>query len=210
MHIGPGPVHYRTQSVRVSGKDQMRRTSGGDRRVQRTRAGLHRAMMALLHEKAYDDIVVKEILAHADVARSTFYAHFRDKDDLLDSGIREVLDAEAPAQSARSVGEVLGFSLPLFEHIQRHRAAASGPVDPERLAVVHERLRRELVERLNTDLGNGGWRDEELRVPPRLVAEHIAATFLLVLRFWLSSGRKVPAREANALFLALTVPLLRA
>ena len=71
----------------------------GDRRVQRTRGLLRGALASLIHEKAYDAIAVKEILARANVGRSTFYAHFRDKDELLDSGINEMLRA-SPAVSA--------------------------------------------------------------------------------------------------------------
>lgn len=54
-----------------------------DRRVRRTRANLHRALIELMVERDYDRISVRDILDRADTGRSTFYAHFRDKDDLL-------------------------------------------------------------------------------------------------------------------------------
>lgn len=54
-----------------------------DRRVRRTRRLLHRALIELMLERDYDRITVRDILARSDVGRSTFYAHFRDKDDLL-------------------------------------------------------------------------------------------------------------------------------
>ncbi|BDT93411.1 TetR family transcriptional regulator [Nocardia sputorum] len=54
-----------------------------DRRVRRTRAMLHRALIELMIERSYDRITVRDILDRADVGRSTFYAHYRDKDDLL-------------------------------------------------------------------------------------------------------------------------------
>ena len=58
---------------------------GTDRRIERTKRLLHGALGSLIHQKSYDDIVVKEILARANVGRSTFYTHFRDKDELLES-----------------------------------------------------------------------------------------------------------------------------
>ena len=59
-----------------------------DRRVQRTRRLLHKALMSLILEKKYESITVQEILDRADVGRSTSYMHFQDKDELLFSGFQ--------------------------------------------------------------------------------------------------------------------------
>ncbi len=56
-----------------------------DRRVQRTRRLLQEACIDLILEKGYSEVTVQDVLDRADVGRSTFYAHFRDKDDLLAS-----------------------------------------------------------------------------------------------------------------------------
>jgi AcrR family transcriptional regulator len=61
------------------------------RRIQKTQNLLREALVSLIHEKNYDAIVVKEILDRANVGRSTFYTHFRDKDELLVSGIHDML-----------------------------------------------------------------------------------------------------------------------
>ncbi|WP_330233680.1 TetR/AcrR family transcriptional regulator [Nocardia sp. NBC_00508] len=58
-------------------------TDSTDRRVRRTRTSLHQALIELMLDRAYDRITVRDILDRADVGRSTFYAHYRDKDDLL-------------------------------------------------------------------------------------------------------------------------------
>ena len=62
-----------------------------DRRVQRTRQLLNRALMELIVEKGYDSVTVQDIIDRANLGRSTFYAHYQDKDDLLFSGIDEVV-----------------------------------------------------------------------------------------------------------------------
>jgi AcrR family transcriptional regulator len=59
--------------------------------------------MSLISEKAYDAIVVKEILDRANIGRTTFYTHFRDKDELLASSIQEML-------STHCLFAVKGFS----------------------------------------------------------------------------------------------------
>ena len=62
-----------------------------DRRIEKTQSLLREALVSLIHEKPYDAIAITEILERANVGRSTFYAHFHDKDDLLTSGIHHML-----------------------------------------------------------------------------------------------------------------------
>src|SRR5262245_41400479 len=56
-----------------------------DRRVQKTRKLLQDALIELVAEKGYEAVSIREILDRANVGRSTFYAHFQDKDQLLHS-----------------------------------------------------------------------------------------------------------------------------
>ena len=189
-----------------------RNTRSTDRRVQKTQALLHGALASLIHEKSYDAVVVKEILARANVGRSTFYAHFRDKDELLESALREVVRASETTRPVRATGpaeQVLRFSLPVFEHIEQYRSTADRSMDMRGQAVVHEHLGRMLVELVADDLRRAGWRlaeDRRQGVPAVLLARHVASTFLLVLNWWAESDEPLPARTVNNIFRALIVP----
>ncbi|WP_067549449.1 TetR/AcrR family transcriptional regulator [Nocardia crassostreae] len=59
---------------------------------------LHVALIELMKERSYTRITVQDIIDRADVGRSTFYAHYRDKDDLLlvscTEHVREVISSE--------------------------------------------------------------------------------------------------------------------
>lgn len=57
-----------------------------DRRVQRTQRALLDALIALIAEKGYEHTTVQDVLDRADVGRSTFYAHYFNKSDLLFRG----------------------------------------------------------------------------------------------------------------------------
>lgn len=63
-----------------------------DPRVKRTRQLFRQALMDLIPEKGYHAITIQDIADRATLNRATFYLHYRDKDDLLYTGMREVLD----------------------------------------------------------------------------------------------------------------------
>lgn len=57
-----------------------------DRRAIRTRKALHDALMRLILRKGYEATTVQEVIDEANVGRSTFYAHYTGKEDLLRKG----------------------------------------------------------------------------------------------------------------------------
>jgi AcrR family transcriptional regulator len=63
-----------------------------DPRVKRTRRLLRQALMDLIPEKGYHAVTIQDIADRATLNRATFYLHYHDKDDLLYTGMREILD----------------------------------------------------------------------------------------------------------------------
>src|SRR5215213_3349989 len=93
-----------------------------DRRSERTRQLLNVALVELMSEQRFDEITVQDIIERADVGRSTFYAHYLDKDDLLVSDFLRVLDSLADHVRLQGAGGSL-TPPPLtqfFEHVQEH------------------------------------------------------------------------------------------
>jgi AcrR family transcriptional regulator len=184
-----------------------------DRRIQKTRKLLHEALGALIRQKPYDEIVVKEILDRANVGRSTFYTHFRDKDELLASGIhdmlREVHATEIPASGKRPE-RIIRFSLPVFEHIHRHRQAGAAGMGSRGRAIIHEHLQRVLAELVADVVGKEfqGRRKAANHIPLDILVQYLASTFVLVLNWWVESNSPLRPKEVNDLFRALTLPTL--
>ena len=190
----------------------MRRPAIEDRRIQKTLSLLREALVSLIAEKPYDSIVVKEILDRANVGRSTFYTHFRDKDDLLVSGIHDMLgEVPSPTRAGgRSVDRILWFSLPIFEHHYSHAHAWGDRIGPKGRAILHEHLRMVLTgiiaQVMKKDHRPG--RQSPHQLPPDVVSAYIASTFVLVLNWWLDKGMRLPPEEINDLFRRLVLPTL--
>jgi AcrR family transcriptional regulator len=184
-----------------------------DRRVQRTEAVLREALAALTREKPYEDIVVKEIVGRANVARSTFYVHYAGKHELLLSCIHEILrtrDSSVKTQtSAPLPDDLLWFSLPILEHIQAHRHSGQASVGPRGQRTMHGHL-QEAISDLIGDAVRAALNRSSMNpmASPELVARWIAATFVLVLNWWVEGDGSLSAREGDELFRRLVEPAL--
>ncbi|MGN8644540.1 TetR/AcrR family transcriptional regulator [Gracilibacillus sp. HCP3S3_G5_1] len=63
-----------------------------DRRKKYTQMVLKNSLIQLMNEKTFSSITVKEVCLRADINRSTFYTHFNDVQDLLDSIEEEIIE----------------------------------------------------------------------------------------------------------------------
>ncbi len=98
-----------------------------DRRIIRTRKLLRESLIALIAEKGFDAITINDLTDRATLNRATFYLHYRDKQDLLDQSVDEVLNTlkdKLKAHSYPLLPRVKGQPLPglvsLFEHVTEH------------------------------------------------------------------------------------------
>jgi AcrR family transcriptional regulator len=186
-----------------------------DRRIQKTQNLLREALVSLIHEKNYDAIVVKEILDRANVGRSTFYTHFRDKDELLVSGIHDMLrslQSTKPPSPAKLYERIIWFSLPIFEYHDQHRRNGEAKIGARGRAILHEHLQKVLADLIADDVRKDlrGRRKTAVQIPPDLLVQHVASTFIQVLNWWMESRSLLPAKEVNDLFRALILPTLAA
>ncbi len=110
-----------------------------DQRVRRTRDRLGDALVELLVQKPFDDITVQDVLDRAGVSRSTFYTHYRDKNDLFLSDAEEFFEAMATALSRfGDKSERVAPVQELFAHIGEARPFYNALVESGRMHDVME------------------------------------------------------------------------
>jgi len=171
-----------------------------DRRIRRTRAALQAALIDLMTEKGYDAVTVQDIIDRADVGRSTFYAHFTDKEDLLVSGIENLRPQVAGGSSASA--EPFAFSVELFRHVRGQRRLYRALVGRRGGAVVLRWFTKMVSDLIREDLE---------KLPPRKVSEipldvsvqFLAGAYMSVLGWWVDSGTKHTPEEMDRMFRAL-------
>lgn len=167
--------------------------------------------MSLIVERGYDAVSVRDIAERADVGRSTFYAHFIGKDDLLrNSGdwIRGMLighrgHGEAHDDAPRPLFD---FSLVMFQHAREyramHRAVDSGSAGP-----IIQEVKREILTEL--------FREDLARVRPSSIAnreacvQYLVGAYMSLLTWWLGRGAKESPEHMDAMFRSLVFEGLR-
>src|SRR4030088_338263 len=67
-------------------RTSVRRSADADARTRQTMTALAHALIQLIQESGrFADITVRQILQRSGVGRTTFYSHFRSKEDVLHS-----------------------------------------------------------------------------------------------------------------------------
>lgn len=187
----------------------------GDRRVQRTRNQLQDALIALIVEKGYDAITVQDLLDRANVGRSTFYAHFLDKQDLLVSGLERLktallahqasaltMVAKVPATQPRP----LAFSLPMLHHVKSHHRLYRAFVGRQSGTLVMLHIQRILADLVRTDIEARVAPRARRRAPLEAVIHATVGSYLALLTWWMDQKMPCSAEELDALFQRLVLP----
>jgi len=171
-----------------------------DRRSRRTRHLLSEAFVQLLKEKGYSAITVSDIIQRANIGRSTFYSHFRDKDDLfvheLDRVI-ELLSHRIPNQE-----DVPFFpSLGLFRHVGEEYELYKALVWTPGIDLLIKHMQTSLSHRIEQGLEESG---NEYEVPIPILANFIAGSFLTLLKWWLENKMVYSPEDMDVMFRKLT------
>jgi AcrR family transcriptional regulator len=170
-----------------------------DRRIERTQASLRHAMVQLIIEQGFEATTVSQITERANVGRSTFYAHFADKEDLLQGslehvrGFLEEATAAVESQRERDVHPALAFCLPMLEHAVQMRALF--------VAMVGRRggdILQDLVHDIWADIVRANWDQSD-----ELAVQAIAGAFGATLHWWLIKAPELEPVEVDRRFRAV-------
>jgi len=184
------------------------RLTSTDRRAQRTRQMLSDALGRLILSKRYESITVQEITEEANVGRSTFYAHFTDKDDLVADSVRRMVGGlEADEPGARNT---LSPSLGLFHHVEEYAGHYLMMARGRHLTLFLDALQSELTEMFTDRLSPRVPETGSTRVPVPLLSAMLAGMLITAVRTWLESDMGSTAEEVNRSFTIAAEAALRA
>jgi len=172
-----------------------------DRRVRQTRDALGDALMGLMHEKPFGAITVQQVLDRAKVGRSTFYSHYRDKDDLLLSDAEEFFEGMSTlllrsGEASNRVAPAREF----FAHVAEMRVFHSALVTSGKIKDVMEMGEEYFARGIARQLGElpsaGG-----IRGARRDALGHaLAGALISLLSWWIAHGKPGSPEEMDDLY----------
>nr|WP_317325572.1 TetR/AcrR family transcriptional regulator [uncultured Flavonifractor sp.] len=172
-----------------------RREENLDLRQRKTRRQLTQALVELMEERPFQELSVTDICRRAMVHRTTFYAHFTDKQELLHYLLVQEAhgcidacvprDADSPRRffldAARNALDFFKSRRPLY------RACIQSGADTQS-GLLEDAAADELAHRLSqppfSDLLPG--------TDPRITARIYVGAMLSLIRWWLVSPNPVP------------------
>jgi AcrR family transcriptional regulator len=172
-----------------------------DRRTRRTREVLGDALVGLMHEKPLQKIKVNEVLDRAEVGRSTFYSHYRDKEDLFLSDVDDFWEAVSKklsreCEASRRVAPVRE----LFEHAAQARAFYAALVKSEKVHDVMDLGMGHFARAIEQRLQELQLAEGLSRVHRQAVAHSLAGALFSMLSWWLDRGMPEAAAEMDKLY----------
>lgn len=180
-----------------------------DRRVERTWAALHQALIGLILEKGYDKITVNDIVTAANVGRSTFYTHFTGKDQLLEAGLSALHKSLLLQRRARAVSGgpsvEFEFSRALFEHAADYQPMFRAMVGKRAGTVVLEKMRALLTDLVREDLKAFAVSSRLSDIPRSALLQHVVGALMSTLAWWLEERKKWSPEDVDSLFRRLTL-----
>lgn len=147
----------------------------GDARSLRTRIAIRNAFFGMVLERRYYEIKIDDIVEQAGIARSTFYEHFKSKDELLASSLEGPFSILANLVDGTTTKESL---VHILEHFWQNRAMARSIFTGAVRKKVGVALACMVQKKLSTQLS-----DKKLPLP--LISIQLSEMMLAPISAWL-------------------------
>ncbi|WP_248621680.1 TetR/AcrR family transcriptional regulator [Enterococcus cecorum] len=182
-----------------------------DLRTKRTRKMILEAFINLVEEKGYEHVTVSDIASQAMINRATFYAHFKDKQDVYDYIFKEAVSqfmiVLAPVQLGRTnqlqLHAIEQIITHVFEKIQENRVFFKTVLN----AHGNEQLRQQISQILRSTYANifeqVEIREKDFIVPIDFIIEYMSSTFMASLHWWINQEISFSPKQMAQLIIKL-------
>lgn len=172
-----------------------------DRRQRKTRNAIFQAFTGLLEQKTYSTLTVQEIIDEADISRSTFYAHFETKDELLKAMCTDIFDHvfshEIMSEEHHDFSDKDSFQdhiTHILCHLQEKQQSIKGIFSGECGEIFMRYLKEYMYQVFGRQLTDSGDIPREYRL------NHAVSSFAETVHWWLKEHGDYTPEEIGGFF----------
>lgn len=166
-----------------------------DRRIARSRNAIFSAFIELMLRDGYDAVSVEAVTERANIGRSTFYMHFRGKEDVLRQCLKNTNRDLVRTFDENTSGEEL---VPLLQHFYEQRRTNHvflvAPVRALWVRSLADEIEQKIAARVSP----------RALLPLRLIALHLAEIQIGLVVQWLLARTPAKANRIAEALLATT------
>lgn len=169
-----------------------------DLRILRSKHSIREAFIQLLNEKGYEAITIQDIADKAMINRNTFYLHYQNKPDLMNTCIDELLEevkntlvlcpsGESPVSVSRLEQVMQTIMEHIIDNISFYKAMF---VEENRIHGFQTK-----IEDIVKSTINGGLDHTQLEISKDLLLQYIASAFMGIVVWWIKNDLIYSPRE---------------
>ncbi|GIN41367.1 TetR/AcrR family transcriptional regulator [Heyndrickxia oleronia] len=178
-----------------------------DLRIMRTKQSIRKAFYELIQEKGYEAITIQDIANRAIINRNTFYLHYENKPDLLNTCMDELL-SELKEVVVLCPINMSPFSISTLETVMQAilEQISSNISFYYSMLIGENRIYqfREKMENIIKDKLNEGWNSAQgnspLTISKELLLEYLVSSFMGIVIWWIKNDLPLPAGEVASQF----------
>lgn len=181
-----------------------------DKRITKTKQVLHDALKTLLNKMDYSEINIQNLLDESKISRSTFYSHYKNKDDVLLSIVNDIFDhvfshtLEVEETHDFSKNSILDFShliTHILYHLHDEKEMIEAIINNSSSSIFFEEMRKRIIKINEIIIEERNTKNKT--VPYKLLLEIANENFIVLVKHWFKNNCEATPETITSYYFSL-------
>lgn len=182
-----------------------------DVRKEKTIQRIKNGFKELIQEKNYRDIKVQDILDKGEIGRTTFYEHYKSKDEVLKSIVLDIfIHINHPIKEINhdysGDNSLLQLILHMLKHFEEEKSLLRAILNSESRDIFLKALSKEITSLIEERMIPYYTSDH---VPEDVLLNHLSTSLLEIILWWLNKDCAISPSDVAYYYFSLVLPSLK-
>lgn len=182
-----------------------------DLRIKRTNKLINEAFIKLVAEKGFDKVTIQDIAEEAMINRATFYAHYKDKQDLFDQILDDFMkrfsillkSSEIVQADNVEVKHIRKLLTRFYDNLQKNPEVAKALITGNNKEIITEKFVKILHEQYSDLFKTVEVKNNGDDVPIDFVIAYLTSIFVGTLVWWVHNQNQIEPKRLAELVIKL-------